>query len=294
VHTGVGGRGFPGARLRAPKAAERTEMPESHLPLFHVDAFADRPFSGNPAVVCLLDRPREEAWMQSVAREMNLSETAFLEDRRDGFGLRWFTPAVEVDLCGHATLASAHVLFESGRLRAGETARFHTKSGLLSAEWRDGRIELDFPAEPAVESSVPASITEALGVYPVWQGKNRLDYLIEVASEEAVRSACPNLEKLRAASAGARGVIVTSRSETPAFDFVSRYFAPGAGIDEDPVTGSTHCCLGPFWAGRLGRTELSAWQASSRGGALGIRVLGERVHLLGRAVTVVRGGLVAE
>jgi PhzF family phenazine biosynthesis protein len=269
-------------------------MAGSSLPLYQVDAFAEKPFSGNPAAVCLLDGPREDAWMKAVAREMNLSETAFLEKRPDGFVLRWFTPAVEVDLCGHATLASAHVLFESGRLGAGETARFHTKSGLLSAEWRDGRIELDFPCEPAEEFPLPAAVGQALGIRPVWQGRNRLDYLIELDSEEAVRSLSPNFEKLRAASEGARGVIVTSRSSSDGFDFVSRFFAPAVGIDEDPVTGSAHCCLGPFWAERLGRSELSAWQASSRGGALGVGVAGDRVRLLGRAVTVFRGELLAE
>ena len=265
------------------------------LPIFQVDAFTDRPFAGNPAGVCLLQaaspRAADEAWMQAVAREMNLPETAFLVPARDGFGLRWFTPAVEVDLCGHATLASAWVLFEQGLLAAGRTARFHTRSGLLSARLRDGWIELDFPAEPASSAEAPKVLLEALTVKPLFVGRNRFDYLVEVDSEPIVRGLAPDLRRL--AALRERGVMVTSRSDSPQYDFVSRFFAPGAGIDEDPVTGSAHCCLGPFWGARLGKKELTGYQASARGGVVRVTLAGERVLLCGQAVTVIRGELQA-
>ena len=262
------------------------------LPIFQVDAFTDRPFAGNPAGVCLLPAGSpfaDEAWMQAVAREMNLSETAFLVPARDGFGLRWFTPAVEVDLCGHATLASAWVLFEQGLLAAGRTARFHTRSGLLSARLQEGWIELDFPAEPAAAAEAPKVLLEALAVKPLFVGRNRFDYLVEVDSEQIVRGLAPDLRRL--AALRERGVMVTSRSDSPQYDFVSRFFAPGAGIDEDPVTGSAHCCLGPFWGDRLGKKELTGYQASARGGVVRVALAGERVLLYGQAVTVLRGEL---
>lgn len=271
-------------------------------PLFHVDAFAERPFGGNPAGVCVLGEDREEAWLQSVARELNLPETAFLrkdKTRAGGAGvwdLRWFTPTVEVDLCGHATLASAHVLWESGRADGIDRLDFDTKSGRLTARRSGGEIELDFPAEPAVASDLPADVLPALGVAASaarWTGRNRLDYLVELGSEAEVRAVSPDFRRLGAACAPARGCIVTARSARPEFDFVSRYFAPAAGIDEDPVTGSTHCCLAPFWAERLGKNPLKGFQASARGGAVGVRVDGSlgRVKLSGRAVTVIRGEL---
>ena len=258
-----------------------------------VDAFTDTPFAGNPAAVCLLAAPASERWMRDVAREMNLSETAFLvrrSDDDDGFDLRWFTPAVEVALCGHATLASAHVLWEGGHLTPGKQARFHTKSGLLTARQLDGWIELDFPAEPPVSVEAPADLATALGVEPQWVGQNRFDYLVEVSSEDIVRGAAPNFGALRRLSN--RGVIVTSRSAAPEFDFVSRFFAPAAGIDEDPVTGSAHCCLGPFWRGRLATDSFVAYQASTRGGIVKVWVDGDRVRLGGQAVTVMRAELV--
>lgn len=259
-------------------------------PIVQVDAFTDRPFAGNPAAVCILPGPKSEHWMQQVAREMNLSETAFLVRQDDGYHLRWFTPAVEVDLCGHATLASAHVLWEAGHLEPGEPARFYTRSGLLTAERKGHLIELNFPATPAVPMTAPSDLTAALGIVPVYVGKNRFDYLVEVESEEIVRSMRPDFGQLR--EFGVRGVIVTSRSSTPGYDFVSRFFAPGAGIDEDPVTGSAHCCLGPFWSSRLGKDAFVAYQASERGGVVHVRVAGERVYLGGQAVTVLRGELV--
>jgi PhzF family phenazine biosynthesis protein len=259
------------------------------IPITQVDAFTSVPFAGNPAAVCILPEPRDEGWMQNVAREMNLSETAFLAPHPDGYNLRWFTPAVEVDLCGHATLASAHVLWEVGALRPGEQARFHTRSGLLLAERQGDWIEMDFPAQPADPAAIPANLAEALGVTPQYVGRNKFDYLVLVASGQIVRGMKPNFTLLE--QLPVRGLIVTSRGDSPEFDFVSRFFAPGAGINEDPVTGSAHCCLGPFWSARLCKTEFLAYQASPRGGVVRVRVNGGRVLLGGQAVTVLRGEL---
>jgi predicted PhzF superfamily epimerase YddE/YHI9 len=259
------------------------------VPITVVDAFTDRLFGGNPAAVCLLSAAREADWMQAVAREMNLSETAFLVPREDGFGLRWFTPSVEVDLCGHATLASAHVLYETGALEPRRPARFHTKSGLLTAENSGEWIQMDFPAEPAVPADPPEDLLQGLGATPAYVGRNRLDYLVELGSEQEVRGLTPDFRLL--AKLGTRGVIVTSRCAALDIDFVSRFFAPGAGIDEDPVTGSAHCCLGPYWEARLGKSDLVGYQASARGGTVRVRPLGHRVLLGGRAVTVLRGQL---
>jgi PhzF family phenazine biosynthesis protein len=261
------------------------------LPLYQVDAFTDKPFAGNPAAVCILEGPRHAAWMQQVGMEMNLSETAFVYPENDGFRLRWFTPAVEVDLCGHATLASSHVLWETGRLKSSEQARFHTRSGLLTADRHPDGIELDFPANPAEPSSLPAGLAEALGVAPSFVGKSRFDYLIAVDSEEAVRRMTPDFAAL--AKVSARGVIVTAQATTPGFDFVSRFFAPSCGIPEDPATGSSHCCLAPFWRERLGKDSMRGYQASPRGGVIGVQVKGPRVYLRGQAVTVLRGELLA-
>jgi PhzF family phenazine biosynthesis protein len=259
------------------------------LRLLQIDAFTEKAFRGNPAAVCFLDGARDDAWMQSLAAEMNLSETAYLAPRNDGWSLRWFTPATEVELCGHATLASAHALWEESRLAPGETARFHTLSGLLTAS-RDGEwIELDFPSTPDEAIEAPAGLLDALDVRPVYVGRNRFDYIVEVASPDEVRRIRPNYEVLR--QLPVRGVIVTSRGEDR-YDFVSRFFAPGAGVDEDPVTGSAHCCLAPYWASRLGRNELLAFQASARGGVVRVRLAGDRVKLGGRAVTVFRADLV--
>ena len=263
-------------------------MPQT---IVQVDAFTDRPFAGNPAAVCVLPGPADEGWMQAVAREMNLAETAFLYRRPagDGFALRWFTPTTEVDLCGHATLASARVLWDEGHLPPGETARFHTRSGLLTAERRGAWIELDFPAEPPDAADAPPGLAAALGATPQYVGRNRFDYLVEVESAAAVRALRPDFTALR--SVPTRGVIVTAPSDDPAFDFVSRFFAPRAGIDEDPVTGSAHCCLGPFWGARLGKEPLTGYQASARGGVVRVRLAGARVLLGGQTVTVLRGEL---
>jgi PhzF family phenazine biosynthesis protein len=259
------------------------------IKLYQVDAFTEEPFRGNPAAVCLLPEPAQEDWMQQVAAEMNLSETAFLVERENGYSLRWFTPAVEVSLCGHATLASSHILYETGRLKPDQEARFQTASGLLTAHKVGPEIELNFPATPPEEVEEPPGLGDALGVIPESVGRSRFDYLVQVGSESAVRKAAPDFRKLN--ELGVRGVMLTSLSETEGFDFISRFFAPGAGIDEDPVTGSAHCCLGPYWGKELGKEELVAYQASARGGVVRVRVGPERVHLGGRAVTVMRGEL---
>ena len=259
------------------------------LTIFQVDAFTAKPFAGNPAAVCVLPRPMDDNWMQNVAREMNLSETAFLFRQEDGFRLRWFTPAVEVDLCGHATLASAHILWEMGHARAGEQVRFHTRSGILSAERKGDWIEMDFPAKPEEPAPEPAGLAEALGVGIKYLGRNQFDYLVEVDSEEIVHRIKPDFTLLM--TLPVRGVIVTSPSSAQEYDFVSRFFAPRVGVNEDPVTGSAHCCLGPFWANRLHKNEFIAYQASPRGGVLRVRVKGARVILGGQAVTVLRGEL---
>jgi PhzF family phenazine biosynthesis protein len=259
------------------------------LRIVQVDAFTDRPFAGNPAAVCIVSEPPEAWWMQDLAREMNLSETAFLLPHEEGYDLRWFTPATEVDLCGHATLASAHVLWEEGHLAPGETARFHTRSGLLLATQSDGWIEMDFPAEPVTECPAPEHLAEALAAEPRWVGRNRFDYLVELDDEKQVRSLRPDFALLKRIDI--RGVVITSPAISGTFDFVSRFFCPRVGVDEDPVTGSAHCALGPYWSGRLGRDQLVGYQVSSRGGTVRTRIEGDRVFLGGQAVTVLRGEL---
>jgi PhzF family phenazine biosynthesis protein len=261
------------------------------LAIVQVDAFTSKPFAGNPAAICVLPAARDERWMQNVAREMNLSETAFLVRSGDGFQLRWFTPAIEVALCGHATLASAHALWECGHLKPGEQARFHTLSGLLTADQQGDWIEMDFPVKPEEPADPPPRLSEALGAGLKYVGRNKFDYIAELESEAVLRSLKPNFSLLSELSV--RGVIVTARSETAGFDFVSRFFAPGSGVNEDPVTGSAHCCLGPYWAERLGKTEFLAYQASPRGGVVRVRLNGDRVLLSGQAVTVLRGELLA-
>jgi PhzF family phenazine biosynthesis protein len=258
------------------------------LPLFHVDAFTDRPFTGNPAAVCLLADWPPIRWLQGVAQEMNLSETAFLVKRDDRFDLRWFTPRVEVDLCGHATLASAHVIRELG-LNAGASVRFDTRSGILTATYRDGAIELDFPRTPSTPAETPPGLLEALGVAAKHIGRSRFDYLVEVDSEAVLRRMTPDFKSL--AALPVRGIMVTCRADDPRFDFMSRFFAPAAGVDEDPVTGSAHCCLADYWNERLGKTSMTAYQASQRGGVVQVRVAGDRVILGGNAVTIARGQL---
>jgi PhzF family phenazine biosynthesis protein len=258
------------------------------LPIVQVDAFTPHPFGGNPAAVCVLPAPREEAWMAKVAMEMNLSETAFLVRNGDGFDLRWFTPSVEVDLCGHATLGAAHVLWSEGHSRPGETARFYTKSGLLTCDQRGDWIEMNFPAKFEQPADAPPQLAEALGADLRYVGRNQFDFLVEVADEATLRALAPKHHLLR--ELPVRGVIATARG-TGEFDFVSRFFAPGSGVDEDPVTGSAHCALTPYWAVRLNKKEMTGYQASRRGGVVKVRLEGDRVALLGQAVIVLRGEL---
>jgi predicted PhzF superfamily epimerase YddE/YHI9 len=265
------------------------------IKISQVDAFTDRRFAGNPAAVCVLSEPADDRWMQDVAAEMNLSDTAFARRLdRTKFSLRWFTPRSEVDLCGHATLATSHILWEEGHLRPDEPALFETRSGLLTARPGPAGIELDFPSEPvAREVDDPRELAElnsALGAPVRFAGRNRFDLLVELDDADLVRGLRPDIRRLE--QFPVRGVIVTGRSRSAECDFVSRFFAPLVGIDEDPVCGSAHCCLGPYWAEKLGRSDLVAHQVSCRGGVVNVRVRGSRVVLIGRAVTVLRGELV--
>jgi PhzF family phenazine biosynthesis protein len=265
-------------------------MPQQ-VPLYQVDAFTDTPFRGNPAAVCVLDKAADVGWMQSVAAEMNLSETAFVCPEGDGYGLRWFTPAAEVSLCGHATLASAHVLWATGRMEQDRRIEFKTLSGLLTVERYEAHMEMDFPADAARPSEVPGGLFEALGIsqaLEVLRGKT--DLIIRLASAGELRDLRPDF-RLLGGVPGIRGVIVTAASDSGDYDFMSRFFAPAVGVDEDPVTGSAHCLSGPYWSAELGREELRAYQASTRGGALHLRVCGERIRIGGQAVTVSEGVL---
>ena len=258
------------------------------LPFWVVDAFVEKPLAGNPAAVVFLDGPRDDAWRAAVAREFGLSETAFVETEGRALRLRWFTPSVEVDLCGHATLAAAHALWESGRLPKDLPARFETKSGPLAARLDGDWIALDLPARPVAAAAPSPSLRAALGAAPLWFGENDGVFLAELDSEEAVRRFAPDLDSLAAATP--KGLIVTAAARGKTYDVVSRCFFPAEGIPEDPVTGSAHCALGPYWARRLGKPELVALQASSRGGILRVRHKGARVELGGRAITA-RSGL---
>ena len=259
--------------------------------IIQVDAFTERPFQGNPAAVCLLDAPQNDNWMQLVAREMNLSETAFLVKQADGYNLRWFTPATEVPLCGHATLASAHVLWTEGYVSNDKSINFHTQSGLLTANRDNNWIELNFPANFSQVVTPPDDLVSALGVDLKTTLANSLGYFVELATADLVRQLQPNFALLRSLSVP--GVIVTSLAERESeYDFVSRFFAPSLGIDEDPVTGAAHCCLGPFWRDRLQKNDFLAYQASSRGGVVKVVYSGDdRVFLSGKAVTIMHGKL---
>jgi len=261
------------------------------LPLLQIDAFTSVAFAGNPAAVCFLDHERDDTWMQSVAAEMNLSETAFLFPLDERWSLRWFTPTIEVDLCGHATLAAAHAMWETGVLPRESPAQFATRSGPLVASRSRDLIELDFPAKPVVPAPAPPGLLDALGAADdVAVYRNEFDYFVELADEGSVVALAPSHGAFL--SVAARGVIVTAASKVDGVDFVSRFFAPGSGIDEDPVTGSAHCALAPFWGARFGLTELTGYQASRRGGTVHVRLQGDRVVLGGHAVTVMRGELV--
>ncbi|MEZ5334591.1 MAG: PhzF family phenazine biosynthesis protein [Methanolobus sp.] len=256
--------------------------------IYQVDAFTDKPFQGNPAGVCILDKPADEKWMQNVAKEMAVSETAFLYPEKDGHNLRWFAPGAEVDMCGHATLASAHILWEKGFAGKNETLSFFTKSGLLKASLNNEWIELDFPELPENETEAPEGLLEALGVEKAaYIGKNAFDYLVELESEEEIRNMKPDFSRLTKIKC--RGISVTSVSSSGEYDFVSRFFAPSIGIAEDPVTGSAHCCLGPYWTKKLNGNSFTAHQASERGGYMKVQVMGKRVLISGKAVTVIEG-----
>ena len=259
------------------------------MEIYQVDAFTAEAFGGNPAAVCILEEEKETPWLQNLASEMNLSETAFLYPQEKGYKLRWFTPKTEVDLCGHATLASAHILWETDRLDSGVAANFQTRSGLLKAERNDGWIELDFPAQSVEKMDPPIELLDALEVEPKYVGQSKFDYLIEVEKEATINNLSPDFGLL--SQVETRGVIVTSSSESEQYDFVSRFFAPAVGVDEDPATGSSHCCLGFFWQEKLGKDEMVARQLSARGGILKVKVEEDRVSLGGKAVTVLEGRL---
>jgi predicted PhzF superfamily epimerase YddE/YHI9 len=253
-----------------------------------VDAFTDAAFTGNPAAVCILKAPREEIWMQAVAAEMNLSETAFLHPEADGYRLRWFTPASEVRLCGHATLAGAHVLWEDGHSRDA-LLKFYTLSGLLTARRLSTWIELNFPIDPVTSAEIPKGLIEALGAPAVFTGKTLTRYFVELESADAVRTLKPDISGINRFPPGR--VVVTTRSDRTGYDFISRCFAPGVGVPEDPVTGAAHCALASYWSAKLGKSEFTAYQASARGGVLKLRLEGDRVLMAGQAVTVMRGEL---
>ncbi len=253
-------------------------------PLFVVDAFAHREFTGNPAGVCLLRRPAPRSWMQRVAAEMKHAETAFVSPVPGGFRLRWFTPTVEVDLCGHATLASAHVLWSAGVLPARSPGRFFTQSGPLTAVRRPPFIMLDFPSEPCEEVDAPPALEAAIDRPYRFVGQNRHDYLVELDSPRRLRELRPEMDRLT--QVGGRGVIVTSRSDRRGVDFLCRFFAPAAGVPEDPATGSIQCALAPYWSAKLGKERVTSLQASPRGGALAAEPAGDRVRIFGRAITV--------
>jgi PhzF family phenazine biosynthesis protein len=266
------------------------KLGSDHLfPVYQVDAFADKPFGGNPAAVVFLMGPRTDNWMQAFAAEMNLSETAFFMRKGDAYQLRWFTPTTEVDLCGHATLATAHVIWETELLMPDEEIRFSTKSGLIRAKKEGDWIALDFPAESPAPTKSSTALAKALGAPIVWAGQNRMDWFLELENEAAVRNLAPNMEAVKAL--GNRGVIVTAAADDPEspYHFVSRFFGPAVGVDEDPVTGSAHCALAPYWCEKLDRTALVGYQASPRGGTVKVRLRGNRVELKGKAITIFQG-----
>lgn len=255
-----------------------------------VDAFAERAFAGNPAAVMILTDPIPDDLMQGIASEINLSETAFVRKQGDVYTLRWFSPTTEIDLCGHATLAAAHVLWEEGVLHQNQTVTFDTKSGILTARKADDHITMDFPLETPWATPCPQELRDALNIDPIYIGRNRFDYLVEVESEAVVKNTAPDLNACR--KIDCRGIIITSRSENGCYDFISRFFAPRAGIPEDPVTGSAHCALGPYWSRKTGKSKLIGYQASGRGGIVKVCVTDDKAILGGKALTVARGKFV--
>lgn len=261
-------------------------------PMYVVDAFTSEPFRGNPAAVCLCEKPEDERWMQQVAAEMNLPETAFLVPIEEGYDLRWFTPETEVDLGGHATLAAAFMLWHTGRIRFDQTARFVTKSGVITVAYDaiEGWMTMDYPEETPRPVNAPEALIQGLGLIPRYTAKNRQDYVVEVDSEQTVRSLRPDQQQL--AAAGGRGIIVTAKAAAGApYDYVARVFFPNAGILEDPVTGLAHCALAPHWARRLRKQELTGYQASKRGGIVKVAVNGSRVLLAGQARMILQATL---
>ncbi|MDZ5784351.1 PhzF family phenazine biosynthesis protein [Marinococcus luteus] len=264
------------------------------MKIYTVDAFTSRAFYGNPAGVCLLEETeqRSEAWMQQTAAEMNLSETAFLVKRGEAeYGIRWFTPSAEVDLCGHATLASAHVLWEEEKIPETQTITFQSASGPLAAFQKEGTIWLDFPSEPPEPAPLNGGLLEALGVEAPAVEQNRMDVIVEVDSEQTLRNLVPDMKAL--AQHTTRGCLVTSLSEEEGIDFVSRCFFPAVGVEEDPVTGSAHCALGPYWAKRMVKQNFTAKQLSKREGVVEVEMHRSRCHIGGRAVTVMKGDWLA-
>jgi len=257
------------------------------IKIFTVDAFTSKPFAGNPAAVFILEHELTEQQMKNIAFEMNLSETAYVLKEGDNYNLRWFTPHSEVDLCGHATLASSHILWEKGLHNKNSTIHFQTRSGLLKANMVNGKIELDFPIDEAHQIEVPDDLVKTLGAKPIYLGMTKWSYLAEMDSEETVRNIKPDFDLMETLEAW--GLMITARSSTMEFDFVSRFFAPRKGVKEDPVTGSAHCALGPYWMKKLNKNEFTAYQASKRGGVIGVKIEGERVKLTGEAVTVLEG-----
>jgi PhzF family phenazine biosynthesis protein len=261
------------------------------IPIYQVDAFTAVPFSGNPAAVCILTSKFNEAWMQRVASEMNLSETAFVIPEGDGYHLRWFTPTTEVKLCGHATLASAFVLFEREYIASEKVIKFLTSSGLLTSQKSGEWIWMNFPRFEVVDIKPPPGLMDALGLTATNVLKSGENILVEVKSEEEVKGCNPDFGQL--IKLPLQGVAITARSARPEYDFVSRYFAPWVGIDEDPVTGSAHCCLGPYWGARINKEEMTAYQVSSRGGIVKMILDKDRVKLGGQAVMILEGMVLA-
>lgn len=259
--------------------------------LFIVDAFTDKPFSGNPAAVCILQESKPDEWLQKFAAEMNLSETAFVKKDSNGFSLRWFTPEVEVELCGHATLAASHVIWQNEFINQNQDLVFHSVySGTLTASKNKDEITLNFPSIPTSISESTPDLEKALGAVPVSVhncGKSEYNFLVELESESQIRNLKPDFNLM--AKLPKFGVIITAKSDNIDYDFVSRYFAPAKGINEDPVTGSAHCSLAPYWSKKLGKTEMKAFQASKRGGSMIVRIENDRVFLTGKAVTITEG-----
>ena len=262
------------------------------MEIIYVDAFARKPFCGNPAAVCILPEDIDDLLKQNIALEINFSETAFLFPFKSGYRLRWFTPKNEVDLCGHATLASAHVLWEKEIVSKSEKIDFYTNSGLLIAEFKDNYIIMDFPSTPPAECSLPQELANALGVPIKYSGKSQFDYIVEIESEEVLREISPDFSLLQ--KVDTRGVIVTAKSMDRKYDFISRFFAPGAGVNEDPVTGSAHCCLGPYWEKKMNKSEFHAYQASPRGGELSVNVMEDRCVLIGECISIMKADLLLQ